>query len=548
MARYIPTLVATLAIALSGGTAAAQAAAQPAPAPAAAPAPASPTKTVKLEAGFPNPMVMTGLEGATTRDAAKFGLANCTGWVTMSPLVSLDLPKPIKGLKVSSAGASVMVVIIGQAGLCKVAAANESPAMVMDEWPAGKSDIFLGSPAMQNAKFTLQIEDVNRPMEISWAKDTSIPRVKIDALPAKPLVRSIALVDSPRNATVGCEGLFRDKPEMILDLSAPIAGLRLAARSPTNLRFLVEGPIAKDARNLPVRCSKAFNNEASLGKLEAGSYAIYGGVEKGAGPTFINYVVSGPNTILEPASAAPTIPDKLPLADRSLLIHFPMLKLEDMTASDDVRALMFQTAPAQLFVFAGRDFDKDSATLVEWNKEDAGPLWPTTPVPPVDFPKKNEPLLLLGTGAVLTVDGLVFKVDVKDLVAEKPAALAFPKAARDPQVSEGHAFSSKATEDDSTVSSFRKLADKWDTCRIVASAPIKKELEDLKAQPESDAREKKIKAAEAKIDPAVARMCNTAAMEKAKKDGWAKLAKSRTSRRDQSRAANQKRADQLFPK
>ena len=149
---------------------------------------------------------------------------------------------------------------------------------------------------------------------------------------------------------------------------------------------------------------------------------------------------------------------------------------------------------------------------------------------------------------ILTVDGLVFKVDVKDLVAEKPAALAFPKAARDPQVSEGHAFSSKATEDDSTVSSFRKLADKWDTCRIVASAPIKKELEDLKAQPESDAREKKIKAAEAKIDPAVARMCNTAAMEKAKKDGWAKLAKSRTSRRDQSRAANQKRADQLFPK
>ena len=56
--------------------------------------------------------------------------------------------------------------------------------------------------------------------------------------------------------------------------------------------------------------------------------------------------------------------------------------------------------------------------------------WPTKDVPATEYPKRDEPLLLVGGSWALTADGMMFQVHTNDLADKPQGPPVFPSAAR----------------------------------------------------------------------------------------------------------------------
>src|SRR5439155_16690003 len=112
-------------------------------------------------------------------------------------------------------------------------------------------------------------------------------------------------------------------------------------------------------------------------------------------------------TTRDPLVLDQNTPEKLPLAERVIRHHFPLLEPNDVWESDEVRQHLFDVAPKSLFVFPQQDLSNASAYLDPRLGRGGAREVPFDA--PVEYSKLDEALLLVSEMAELTSDGNIFR-------------------------------------------------------------------------------------------------------------------------------------------
>jgi hypothetical protein len=332
---------------------------------------------------------------------------------------------------------------------------------------------------------------------------------------------------------------FPEDPELVLELSAPITDLQLAIRSHESPSLLIRGPVTADHRNLPERCSDPSTRFAPQ-RLEPGVYGIFiGGGAKP--PAFMNLVLASSGHKADPLLLAPKLPATLPLLDRDADLHFVELDWEALLTSDDVRFGLYARAPRALFVYPVRDLDEKTAKFIRWETEQMNEqVWPVGEAPAREFPRKDEPVLFFGNGRVLTADGLVFDVDMRDLVAAPAGAPVLPAAPRNPEAGWPQSDSQHGDKGAKLAKDYDAAVEAWQSCHDLVWAPAGRQIEAIKAGPYHPGEEGRISAIQDRTARKVDAVCKTDALDKKKLETWKKLIEVRTQRRADALAAARK--------
>lgn len=514
--------------------------------PTPATAPGAP-KQLRLAPNFHNPTAFAALPATTPMRSNNLGLA-CDARYAEQPLAVLELKAMTRKLQVTAAGAGAVAVVFNGRGACAVTEyAGQDPSVMLDEWPAGKVEIYVGDTKQNyTMNVALRFEELGRKLDLDWDTATDIPRVKLDAAPATPMVMHIP-AGGPRTrwarAAQGCGvTYFRARPDFVLEVGQVVTDLGLDVRSHDDSTVLVVGPIPPDARNIPMQCLQQ-RDSYTLSRLEPGIYGIALGGDATA-PAISNILLTGKATPRDPAAVAPTVPAAPALADRDILLHFPQLEFETLTRQDEVRFALFANAPRQLRVFVRRDLDASSASLIGIGGQDAsraGGSWPTGEAPARAFPRKDEPVLLVGGRDILTAEGNLFEVDFRDLAPAPAGPAALPDAPRIPEAGLSYAMQNPAGPAAAKlVKELRASNEAYDACNTMLWNKTSRAIEAIQAKPWRWNTDAKIESMRNQTERKVIAQCKLGALEKKRKVTWAKLLELRTARRAEALAAARK--------
>jgi len=508
--------------------------------------------TLQVTASMANPTVVRGVRSATEIDISKLGLRDCDGHVGRTPSAVLTLSAPMKDLALTAEGADSVVVMFGGSGACAVAAtAGDVPSIRLADWPAGRIEIYVGGMHRGDTiNATLRLEDLGRPVELAWEKDAAQPRLALAAPPADARVLATRTAGDLVENTgyTGCRhAFFHAAPDLVLDVSQPVDGLGLEVRSHESLDIQIVGPLTPDRRNLQATCwneKDLMTQRHAFPRLEPGTYALFFGSEERRAPV-ANVILAGDKSTKDPLALAPAVPDTLAVAERDVLLYFPFLTSDALLDSDQLAAGLFAKAPASLFVFARNDLAATKPELVTSSSDGGGATWPGASAPAIDYPRKDEPLLLVGGGWVVTADGLVFHVQPGDLAERPSGPLAFPAAARPAPATFQHHVNVRGGEDDKVGSAWLAAAKKYDDCQFKISAAVVERIQALQREG-TDAAARKIEqiqhATAAKVDAA----CKPAALDKKRLATWDALIKTRDARRSAALTGAKARLGGLF--
>jgi hypothetical protein len=475
----------------------------------------------------PNPAEFL-VAGQATVSVDKHGTKGCDGYVADDPSVVLDLSSSMKNVQISAKGAGVLLAEFDGKYVCDSPySVGTTPKVQLDEWPAGKVKIYVGQ-YNSNSKFkaTVRVEDIKRPIDLPWKN--GLKPIQIAENPKEAIVfTSKTPAEKGWKPEFRCnDGHFHDKPDFAFELTRPLTDIQIDFRSPDlkNIELTIDGPIPDSGRDIPGRCLE--NVPATMGRMEPGLYVARVGPHENASVMQYSLIITGKDTKRDPKTLPSSFAASVPLEQRGLTGHFPLLDREDIYKSDEVREWLFANAPKQLFVFA--KYDLDGAVAKAWGA-DGGDM--PKGLPALAYPKANEPLLVIEGGRVLAADGSIYDVNFKDLADKPSGAVAFPDAARNPQTRWDSARDMKATEDDAVWKSWEKANKDYEACENRINGPANAQIDAIKARPWWQQSQGMIDQINDRADAAIEAQCKPKNLDKKKQDTWLALMNSRTTRR-----------------
>ena len=509
--------------------------------------PDSLTAEITVDAKMKNPTEVSGLRGTTwnfLEDTFQME-RNCYGYTTRDPGMIIKLGGHVGEIDVAVPGAQMLVLRIDRRRI-EVECGDSNaplPRLRVKKLEGAQTIEVFAATHDQNTKmnYTVRVEDPRRPLELPFGPKT--PRFKIAGEPRVAIEQSALLAPKSGGSAyeAGCDGMFFQKqPEMVLDVGHATTDLSLEVRSSHKVGVLLVGPYGKDGRPPPGRCSTQMSQ--LIPKLETGLYAVrVGHMGNGA---VVHVVVRGKKSTRDPLLPGKFVPDELPYAERLLRYHFPLLEPQDVIGNDDVRQHLFDVAPGSLFVFGERDMNEHTA-YIDPSLGKAG----AREVPaeaPVEYPRRDEPMLLLDPERVLTADGNIFQVDRRDLADNLRFDPALPAKPRNASILFDYAKGAPdGSSDEKTVAEYHRLAKEAKECVPKVWEPIESRIKALRAQPFSDKREAQIRQLEQQAKQQEDRQCGgLTEKKKSLREGWIK---SRTERRAAALAKLKRRFEQLFP-
>lgn len=503
----------------------------------------SDTKNVAVKNGFhPNPIVVDGFAGKATVGTDKHGVrSGCDGYVMEDPAVVLDVESETSDLELSAPGAGVILAESGGKYWCDTPMSiGQVPRIKPTGLPAGKIKLYIGElHSGQNIKFSVRVEDTKRAIDLAWrdkvkpvaiTEDLKEPLIVTQSTPATKGMRD------DRSFHCG-KGYYHDTPDFAFELKRPITDLQLDFRSSHLEQLDVEliGPVPDNGRNLPSRCIE--NVPQGFGRLEPGLYVLRVGPQENAASWLYHLVLTSKGATRDPKTMPSKFAENVPLAERVVTGHFPILTMDDVHDSDATREWLFMNAPKQLFVYPKYDLDAKVAHV--YGAARRGGYTTNSFHPKVGaeaYPKANEPLLLIGRGQVLAADGSLFNVDMKDLADKPSGAAVLPSASRNPHLTWDHALYARAPEDEKAIAAYEKAKKDYDACEDRLWKPAEKQIDAIRARPWWQQSEGQIQQIKDATNAAVDRTCKPDALEQKRLDTWAGLMKSRSARRDASLA------------
>lgn len=429
------------------------------------PAAAQAAPTLTLRPSFaPNPSQIRGrtqLRDQSLRRVFRTK-SNCSGYVASRPDAVVNLPRGLGRATMHFAGmGQVHIKLPNNRYICG------SQKITMNPWPAGRLEIrsraYWGSRA-RVGNFTITVEDPARRRNLGW-KRNALKKIALTKHLAKPILvsgtaRPVSRISSRRSRY--CNNVqVPNQPILLLTVDRPLTNIRYRLKSGGRARVVVIGPLNKSNRNIPTRCP----SYQKMGRLEPGTYAIKVGIDAGYGrtaqPATYTLVLHTPNTKLSPLEAVANIPKRLTVRQRIASRFYPQLPKGYYRSTAMLQAL-YAVAPKHLFVFASFDYDKASATFK--------PVWDYKNK---TYPRKNEPLLLVGNRWATTADGTIFEVKRYSYLKPNPSApITMPRRARNPHESFRKAVEHSGPKDQRSIRSYNRARKRNRKCgdRIWRSA------------------------------------------------------------------------------
>lgn len=296
----------------------------------------------------PNPLVLGAATSAAEVDLLKLGVRdpNCVGYVGQAPVHVLELPAALGRVKISAPTADILYARFGKQFGCSAPRVAGHPAELdFAAWPQGKVELFIGHGSKgRSVTSEIRIEDLGRPVQVSWKDDAAIPRVELSTAHKAPVVigrmtkgEPALRLSDPRTAFAdSCRrALFRQKPDLVLKLSEPLAA-EFSVRGPQSPCWNLKGPISSNGRNL--RSTLAGSGTLKQERWEAGVYGVWIGTPSSEAQPFHFVATVGSSAAAEPWRAPEVVKKQSSVAERDLLSNYPLLSWQALDRGGGARS------------------------------------------------------------------------------------------------------------------------------------------------------------------------------------------------------------------
>jgi len=426
-------------------------------------APAAPSgQLYTLKTDFaPNPTVVGTYSstGEVSISGQPHGVSRCSGYVGEEPAVILNLTGSMKNTRISAPGAGLILAELGDRQyVCDEAGYNgEAPSVMLDEWPAGQLKLFVGGGKDKTFKYEVRVEDEKRPLDILWK--TKVKTVDVAEIPKDPLILSevTATTTGMKGGRCG-NGFFRDMPDVAFQLKRPLGDVTIEVRSAKPIDVQLVGPLNETGRNIPTSC---FNDDrTTINRMEAGLYGLRVGTAASGAEVLYHIVVRGKDTSRNGVLAPAKFAEEATVDESVISWHYPQLTSNDLETSEANRESISLSAPKAVFVFPKFNMDKSVASVMGAASTSSDKGAPTP-----EYPKENEPLLLLDkSGYVMAADGSMYRVNMKDLGADPGGAVVVPATPRNTALSFDRAVASRGPEDAKAYAAYEKAQKDLQAC------------------------------------------------------------------------------------
>ena len=411
-------------------------------------------KSVELKPNFgPNPMVVGtfATKGEVNVRKQPHGVENCSGFVGETPAAIIKFTSSMKQTRISAPGAKLIVAEFGDHKyICDDSYSGTPSVMLNPEWPAGDDiKIYVGGGEDKAYTYQVKVEDETRPVDILW-KDKG-KQVELAEVPKEPLVYTEKTLKEPGTKGRCGDSFFRENPDVVFNLKRPLGDMWIDVRSAKPIDVQLVGPLNESGRNYPTRCGSG--DQFNFGRMEAGTYGLRIGTRASGEEVLYHMVVRGKDTKMNPVMPPTTFPDDATVEESDITYHFPQLSTSQ-AQQDANREPLFLATPKQIYVFP--KFNMDSSV--------AQAIGVTGDKTKLEYPKENEPMLLVANGRVMGADGAQFSVNMKDLQANPGAAIVIPAAPRNNEMSFDAALNMKGPEDAKAIAAYEKVVAAEDAC------------------------------------------------------------------------------------
>lgn len=442
---------------------------------------------------------------------------DCGNITSGKPVAVIDLQQPAPGMHITvhGAGDDGFIVKKGRAywSTC-TETISQVPEMSAPKegWQPGRYEIYpvtRRSPTEEGHHIEVAVFDPAN--EAPWS--AKVRGVKLDHKLAAPMLVEVPVRADRQQRREGLSGsgcskaAFAFEPDISLLVERPIPGLvvrPLPTKSPVTVRLERKDKHEKFCPQSRESSSHGPSwqpeSEIRLGNEEEGLFGISVGLPPGATDAKVTLMIYDASTQFDPLAQV-ALAGPLDLPHHELPYHFPQLSLDDLRldnrAHAELIAKVFAAAPADAFVYPNIDLDGDVANGGNGH----------------DYPKKNEPLLVLSAGdhvRVLAQDGFSFDVKATHIVLA-PEGGAAPLAVPRPLDKKTELGTLEQLDPDKTLAkNLDAFTKKRDACVDRVAAPYDRQVPTVYVGNEAitvdDARTRSIRDAE---DRAIIHSCGS---------------------------------------
>ena len=361
---------------------------------------------------------------------------DCGSQIAPKPVAVVDIQQPSPNMHISVHGVRDDGFVVKKGNLfwstC-TETISQVPEMgpPKEGWQPGKYEVYpITRYADKDKGYHVEVAVFDPQNPAPWS--AKVRGVKIEHKLAAPMLVEVPVRADRQQRREGLSGYgcskaaFAFEPDVSLLVARPIPGLvvrPLPTKNPVTIRLEKKDkggqktcPQMRDGSSHGP--SWQPESEVHFGSEEEGLFGISVGLPPGATEDKVTLMIFDASTQFDPLAQV-ALAGPVDLEHHELPYHFPQLSLGDLRldnrAHAELIAKVFAAAPADSFVYPNIDLDGDVAHGGNGH----------------DFPKKNEPLLVISSGdhvRVLAQDGFVFDVKATH-IAVAPEGAAAPLAA-----------------------------------------------------------------------------------------------------------------------
>jgi hypothetical protein len=442
---------------------------------------------------------------------------DCGSVTASKPVAVLDIKQPSPNMHISVHGAGDDGFIVKKDGLfwstC-TQSIGQVPEMSAPKegWQAGRYEVYPVTRRSESPEgHNVEVAVFDPTNDAPWS--SKVRGVKLDHKLDAPMlvevpVRSDRDVRREGISGYGCtKAAFALEPDISLLIERPIPGLvirPLPTKTPVTVRLERKEKHQKMCPHEREGSSRGPSwqpeSEIRLAGEDEGLFGISVGLPPGATEDKVTLMIFDASTKFDPMTQV-ALTGPLDLEHHELPYHFPQLALDDLRLDNrahlELVSKVFATAPAGAFVYPNIDLDGDVAHGGNGH----------------DYPKKNEPLLVISAGdhvRVLAQDGFTFDVKATHIVLA-PEGGAMPLAMPRPLDKKTDLGTLENLDPDKSLEkNLDAFTKKRDACVDRVAAPYDRQVPTVYVGNEAitvdDARTRSIRDAE---DSAIIRACGS---------------------------------------
>lgn len=439
----------------------------------------------------PNPVGVQGIRTRADRYIPRHFAdvaGDCKGFVARAPALTVEADSGLADAEVRVEGQAEILMIEGpQATHCLMG--DDAKHVTFADSQPGRYRFYAGHREYHaRFEYSLIFEDMTQAITLPWRDDEEIIHVDAPGQDQPLIQESLPLSRQGQHQTAAITPDSACLPDGFVAAHQPSARMTieeandygLSILSDQDLRVLLVGPVSDDSRDLPTQCLSPHTGPRPWA---AGEYFVFPALAGDERPDMMELITYTPEGDADPAYLATEPAADLPVAQRSLTKHYPLLTAPRIWSSDNLRQRLSAEAPQELLV--GLNADAENARIfLPHSQLSPQPQWAPRSG---ERPRAFEVGLVIATGDALfddgaggddgsdqerppqalflSADGLIYSLDADLLVAaEDLDEVTIPDDPRSERLLRDQALLLATSDDRELAAQYQELTDDYDRC------------------------------------------------------------------------------------